>query len=131
MIFASCDTYYTLGKDTKKIQDEHSSIIRPKWDETENWAGVARNWSLGEQEAGVFASCSLSLHLQGYKGCGLETCGELTVFWQVVKIKAHQIFILGAISDFSYPKFTQVSLVPLGVFKVAILQELNRFIQVP
>ena len=37
MIFASCDTYYTLGKYTKKkIQDEHSSIIQPKWDETEN-----------------------------------------------------------------------------------------------
>ena len=34
------------------------------------------------------------------KGWGLDTCGELTVFWQVIKIKAHQIFILGAISDF-------------------------------
>ena len=97
MIFASCDTYYTFGKYTKiKIQGEHSSIIRPQWDETENWAGVARNWSWGEQEAGFFASCCLLLHLQGYKG--LRTRTESI---QVIKIKAHQIFILGAISDFS------------------------------
>ena len=39
-----------------------------KWDETENWAGVARNWSWREQEAGFFVNCRLFLHLQGYKG---------------------------------------------------------------
>ena len=49
-----------------------------KWDETENWAGVARNWSWGEQEAGFFLAAASSYIFRVTKGCGLETCGELT-----------------------------------------------------
>ena len=74
--------------------------------------GVARNWGLGEQEAGFLASCCLLQHLQGYKELRTRN-----LWWtdsiQVIKIQAYQIFVLGAISDFRYPKFTQGSLVPL------------------
>ena len=102
MIFASRDTYYTLGKYTKKKSKMSTALlyglnqmkqkIEPELQET----GVLES---RKQEFLLAAASSYISRVT--KGWGLETCGELTVFWQVIKIKAHQIFILGAISDFS------------------------------